>query len=48
MYIFPRLTDADRNKPPKKGTIITYKFQEYSKSGSPRFPTYIGQYEGIL
>ncbi|ESO87803.1 hypothetical protein LOTGIDRAFT_234827 [Lottia gigantea] len=36
------LTDADRRKPPKKGTIITYKFQEYTNSGTPRFPSYIG------
>ncbi|XP_005100834.1 uncharacterized protein LOC101848532 [Aplysia californica] len=36
------LTDKDRNRPPKIGTIITYKFQELSKSGSPRFPTYVG------
>lgn len=37
-----RLTNKDRRNPPKKGTIITYKFQEYSNSGTPRFPTYVG------
>ncbi|KAK7114823.1 uncharacterized protein [Littorina saxatilis] len=36
------LTDKDRRNPPKKGSIITYKFQELSKSGKPRFPTYLG------
>lgn len=36
------LTNKDRRSPPKKGTIITYKFQEYSNSGTPRFPTYVG------
>ena len=36
------LTNKDRRNPPKKGTIITYKFQEYSNSGTPRFPTYVG------
>ncbi|XP_070574678.1 uncharacterized protein [Ptychodera flava] len=36
------LKDAERRKPPKKGTIIVYKFQEYSNSGTPRFPTYVG------
>lgn len=36
------LTDKDRKNPPKKGSIITYKFQELSKGGKPRFPSYIG------
>ncbi|XP_064598827.1 DNA ligase-like [Liolophura sinensis] len=36
------LTNKDRRNPPKIGTIITYKFQEYSDSGNPRFPSYIG------
>ncbi|KAL5022797.1 hypothetical protein ScPMuIL_001952 [Solemya velum] len=36
------MTDKDHHHPPKVGTIITYKFQEYSNSGSPRFPTYLG------
>ncbi|GBG30136.1 DNA ligase 4 [Hondaea fermentalgiana] len=35
-------TDADRNKPPAIGTIVTYRFQELStKSGKPRFPTFV-------
>ena len=37
-----RMSDKDRRNPPKKGSIITYKFQELSKSGKPRFPTYLG------
>lgn len=36
------LSNKDRRSPPKKGTIITYKFQEYTNSGTPRFPTYVG------
>lgn len=36
------MTDKDHRKPPKIGSIITYKFQEYTNSGSPRFPTYLG------
>ncbi|KAH9515757.1 hypothetical protein Btru_011912 [Bulinus truncatus] len=36
------LTNKDRNNPPKIGSIITYKFQELSKGGSPRFPTFVG------
>lgn len=36
------LTDKDHNRPPKIGSIITYKFQEYTNSGTPRFPSYLG------
>ena len=43
MY-FCRLTDADRRKPPKIGSIITYRFQEYTLDGVPRFPTFVGKY----
>lgn len=30
------LTDKQRQKPPKVGTIITYRFQELTKDGVPR------------
>ena len=43
-FIFCSLNNKDRRSPPKKGTIITYKFQEYTNSGTPRFPTYVGMY----
>ncbi|KAL4235333.1 hypothetical protein ACF0H5_006968 [Mactra antiquata] len=36
------LSKKDRKSPPKVETIITYKFQEYTNSGKPRFPTYVG------
>lgn len=36
------MSDKDHRKPPKIGSIITYKFQEYTNSGSPRFPTFVG------
>ena len=36
------LSNKERRSPPKKGSIITYKFQEYTNSGKPRFPSYIG------
>lgn len=36
-------TDVQRDKPPKVGTIITYKFQELSNKLNPRFPTFIGE-----
>lgn len=41
------LTDAERRKPPKKGSIVTYKYFEVSKSGAPRFPTFVGVREDI-
>ncbi|KAJ3123364.1 hypothetical protein HK098_002006 [Nowakowskiella sp. JEL0407] len=36
------LTDNDRRKPPKKGAIVTYRFQELTADGVPRFPTFVG------
>jgi DNA ligase-1 len=36
------LTDKDRRSPPKIGAIITFRFQELTDSGIPRFPRYIG------
>ncbi|KAF9182784.1 hypothetical protein BGZ51_004438 [Haplosporangium sp. Z 767] len=36
-------TDAQRDKPPKNGTVITYKFQELSNRLTPRFPTFVGE-----
>jgi len=34
-------SDAQRKKPPKKGDVITFKFQEVSKNGHPRFPVFL-------
>jgi DNA ligase-1 len=36
------LTDAERANPPAVGTIITFRYQELSADGVPRFPTYVG------
>ncbi|KAF8951034.1 hypothetical protein BDZ97DRAFT_1862051 [Flammula alnicola] len=36
------LTDKTRRVPPKIGTIITYRFQELTRDGVPRFPSYVG------
>ncbi|CAG8602981.1 7678_t:CDS:2, partial [Acaulospora morrowiae] len=36
------MTDEDRRKPPKIGSIIVYRCQELSDSGNPRFPTFVG------
>eukprot|EP00039_Didymoeca_costata_P033412 m.42194 g.42194 ORF g.42194 m.42194 type:complete len:382 (-) comp9856_c0_seq1:65-1210(-) len=37
------LTDADRRNPPKKGSIVSYKYFEVNASGTPRFPVFIGK-----
>lgn len=37
------MTDAQRADPPPVGSIITYRFQEVSKDGVPRFPSFVGQ-----
>ncbi|KAL6074838.1 3-ketoacyl-CoA synthase 17 [Balamuthia mandrillaris] len=34
-------SDAQRKKPPKIGSVITFKYQELSNSGNPRFPVYL-------
>jgi DNA ligase-1 len=36
------LSDAERNNPPPVGSIITYRYQELSDGGVPRFPSYVG------
>ena len=37
------LSDADRMNPPKIGATITFRFQELTLDGVPRFPSYLGQ-----
>ncbi|KAG6818130.1 hypothetical protein H0H87_000035 [Tephrocybe sp. NHM501043] len=37
------LSDKQRKSPPKIGAIITYRFQELTRDGVPRFPSYIGE-----
>jgi DNA ligase-1 len=36
------LSDAERGAPPPLGSIITFRYQELSDGGVPRFPTYVG------
>lgn len=36
------LSDAERDDPPAIGTIVTYRYQELTDGGVPRFPSYIG------
>ncbi|GAB5365483.1 hypothetical protein AAMO2058_001062000 [Amorphochlora amoebiformis] len=40
-------TDAERRRPPKKGSIITFKFQETTRDGIPRFPTFLRVREDV-
>ncbi|KAG6890709.1 hypothetical protein C0995_005082 [Termitomyces sp. Mi166 len=37
------LSDKQRKNPPKIGAIIIYRFQELTKDGIPRFPSYVGE-----
>jgi DNA ligase-1 len=36
------LKDADRENPPAIGSIVTYRYNDTTKNGIPRFPRYIG------
>lgn len=36
-------SDVERENPPAIGSIITFRYQELSNSGVPRFPSYIGE-----
>jgi DNA ligase-1 len=35
-------SDAERGAPPPVGSLITFRYQELSDSGVPRFPSYVG------
>jgi hypothetical protein len=35
-------SDAERESPPPVGSIITFRYQELSDGGVPRFPSYVG------
>jgi DNA ligase-1 len=34
--------DAERQQPPPMGSLITFRYQELSDAGVPRFPSYVG------
>jgi DNA ligase-1 len=36
------LSDEDRRRPPPVGSLVTYRYQELSDGGVPRFPSYVG------
>lgn len=40
-------SDAQRKNPPKKGAVISFKFQEVSNSGVPRFPVFLRVREDV-
>jgi DNA ligase-1 len=35
-------SDAERASPPPIGSIVTFRYQELSEGGVPRFPAYKG------
>ena len=39
--------DAQRRKPPKLGSVVTFKFQGRSKGGIPRFPIFLREHPGM-
>lgn len=41
------LTEEERRNPPKIGSKVTFKYQNLSEDGIPRFPTYIRPYEKL-
>jgi DNA ligase-1 len=36
-------SDDERENPPKIGAVITFRYQELTKDGVPRFPSYVGE-----
>lgn len=36
-------SDAERERPPAIGALITFRYQELSNDGVPRFPSYVGE-----
>ena len=39
--------DQQRMNPPRKGTRVTYKYQELSNTGKPRFPIFLRVHPGV-
>lgn len=35
-------SDAERSDPPPIGAVVTYRYQELTNAGVPRFPTFVG------
>ncbi len=41
------LSDQERESPPPIGAIVTFRYQELTNAGVPRFPSYIGERHDI-
>ena len=41
------LSDAERAAPPPVGSVITYRYQELTDAGVPRFPTFLGMRDDV-
>ena len=41
-YVGTGFTDRERENPPAVGSLITFRYQELSDGGVPRFPSYVG------
>ncbi len=42
-------SDAERGDPPPVGSVITFRYQELSDGGVPRFPSYVGvRHDAVL
>ncbi|MEM9074831.1 MAG: DNA ligase, partial [Myxococcota bacterium] len=37
------LSDKEREDPPAVGAVVTFRYQELTKAGVPRFPSYVGE-----
>lgn len=42
------LSDAERENPPAIGSVITFRYQELSNEGVPRFPSYLGVRDDVV
>lgn len=40
------LSDAQREQPPPVGSTITFRYQELTRAGVPRFPSFLRLHEG--
>ena len=36
------LSDKQRGNPPPVGAVVSYRYQELTKAGVPRFPSFVG------
>jgi len=41
------LSDNERKNPPKIGTTVTFKYQNITKYGKPRFPVFLRGREDV-